>query len=131
MQVLRLSSELTKEEIAKKSKELGFVPVSATFAHSLEQLELARLLAEKSFREKANLAKIFELEFLLFLSGERDIRKALSKNDFSPKDFLLVSFGKTGKSGFLKSLDAQEKPRSLDKVATALELESISLGRIL
>lgn len=131
MQVLRLSSALTKEEIAKKSKELGFVPVSLKFAHSMEQLELARLLAEKSFREKTNLANVFELEFLLFLCGERDIRKALSKNDFSPGDFLLVSFGKTGKSGFLAGLDAKEKPLALDAHASALELENISLGRVL
>ncbi|MFH0817687.1 MAG: hypothetical protein V1909_03570 [Candidatus Micrarchaeota archaeon] len=130
MQPLRLSSALSQNEIIKKSKKLGFLPLKAGLAHSIEQFQLAHFLAKRSFKNKKNLAKIFELEFLLWLSGERDIRKALSKNDFSPQDFLLVSFRKTDKKSILRELEAKEKPLVLKERPTALDLERISLGRV-
>lgn len=131
MRIWRISSSLSKAEIIKKSKSLGFTPVSAKLANSKEELGLAHLLAKRSFRNKTNLAKVFELEFLLWLSGERDIRKALSKNDFHPSNFLLVSFKNPGKKKFLSALEAREKPLSLKPKANNLELEKISLGRLI
>ncbi len=130
MKILRVSSSLSKDEIIEKSGKSGFLALSSKLANSIEQFELAHLLAKKSFKNKTNLARIFELEFLLWLSGERDIRKALGKNDFSPEDFFLVSLKKPNKKSVLRELCAKEKPLSLKKVADNLELEKIALARL-
>lgn len=131
MKIWRFSSPLKKEEIIKKSKKLGFIPIRIHLVHSLEELELAHFLAKKSFNNRKNLAKIFELEFLLWLLGKKDIRQALEKNDFSPKDFFLISFNNLKKQMILRELEAKEKPLSLEKKANNIRLENISLGRII
>ncbi|VVB97922.1 Uncharacterised protein [uncultured archaeon] len=130
MKILRVSSLLQKAGILEKCKSLGVAAFSPSLAGSEEQIRLAALLAEKSFAGKSNLAKTMELEFLLWLCGENDLRKAFAKNDFSPRDFLLVSFGDAGKKALLEALSAKERPLSLRKKADALELEGISLGRL-
>ncbi len=131
MKIFRLSSSLAKDEILEKCKKSGFTAVSPKIVDSQEQIELAHLLAKRSFRNKTNLAKNFGLEFLLWLSGENDIRQALEKNVFGNADFMLVSFKKTGKKTVLNWLKAKEKHLDLKKKASSLELEKISLGRIL
>lgn len=130
MKVIRASSSLSKDEIIEKSKKSGVLALSPKLASSVEQFELACILAKKSFKSKNNLARIFELEFLLWLFGERDIRKALGKNDFSPQNFILVSFKKLNKKSLLYELCAKEKPLLLKKTAGDLELEKIALGRL-
>lgn len=126
-----LHSLLSKAEIIEKSKKIGFIPISPKLVHSYEQLKLACLLAKKSFKNKTNLAKIFELEFLLWLCEETDILHAFQKNNFSAKNFLLISFRKMPKLMLLKELKAKEKSFSLRQKATDAELEKISLGRII
>ncbi|MFA5077047.1 MAG: hypothetical protein WC488_01330 [Candidatus Micrarchaeia archaeon] len=130
MQVLRLSSSLGKEEIISESKESAFIAIAPGLAHSTEALELARLLAKRSFKNKTSLAKTFGLEFLLWLSAETDLRKAFKKNDFSNSDFIIVSFRKQDKKRILKKLNAKEKPISLKRKAINSELEKISLARL-
>ncbi len=130
MKIFRLSSPLSKNEIIGKSKRSGFMPLSPKLADSIEQFELAFLLAKKAFRNRTNIAKTLGLEFLLWLSGERDLRSAFAKNDFEPEDFLLVSFGKTDKAMGFRLFCAGEKPLSLKRSAGALELEKISLSRL-
>ncbi len=131
MKLLRLSSSLSRDEIISKSAGLKAVPISPQLAGRLEKLELAHALAEKSFREKSNLAKSMELEFLLWLSSENDLRKAFAKNDFSPSDFIVVFLGKCSKREALRELRAEEKPLALEKKAGALELETVSLSRVM
>jgi tRNA threonylcarbamoyladenosine modification (KEOPS) complex Cgi121 subunit len=43
---------------------------------SKEEIELAFESAKETFKRKINIAKNFDLEFLLFLSGKKDIREA-------------------------------------------------------
>lgn len=43
---------------------------------SREEMHLAFESAKETFKRKINLAKNFDLEFLLFLSGKKDIREA-------------------------------------------------------
>ena len=131
MNVCCVSSALSKTQIAEKSKILGFLPVSARLVRSHDQLELAHLLAKRSFNSKTNLAKVFELEFLLWLSGETDIRQALSKNGFSPRDFFLIWFKKQNKNKLLRELRAKERPLALETSSPELYLEEVSLGRVL
>lgn len=131
MKILRLSSRLPLAGIIEKSKKLGFLPLKLGTVHSKEEFQLAHFLAKRSFKNKTNLAKIFELEFLLWLLGEKDIRRAFTKNDFSSTDFLLFSFKSLNKKRILLELNAKEKPISLKEKASSLELEKISLGRLL
>ncbi len=130
MQLIRLSSRLGKPALLGKCKELGIAAFLPSLIVAEEQAELAAALARRSFAGKRNIAKTMELEFLLWLSGEGDLRSALAKNDFSPSDFFAAVFGKTGKKGALRALEAKEKPLALREKASALELEKVSLSRI-
>lgn len=130
MQVLRLSSPLEKGEIMDESKKHGLIAIAPELARSTEELELAHLLAKRSFKSKTNIANAFGLEFLLWLCGETDLRKAFRKNDFSNSDFLIVSFRKQDKKRILEKLNAEEKPLSLGKNAENSGLERISLSRL-
>lgn len=87
---------------------------------SYEELELAYLLARKSFRNKKNIAKKFRYEFLLWLSGKTDISSAIKYFKTSKKQNLLILF-----KGKMKL-----KPAKLEKRAEPLDLERISLSRI-
>lgn len=129
MKILRLSSSLPKDTLLAKCKELGTVAVSPSLVHSEEEIRLAAFLAERTLAQGTNIAKSMELEFLLWLSGETDLRKAFAKNDFRSEDFILVQSGKAGRRGILEALSAVEKPLALRKRATGLELERISTSR--
>jgi tRNA threonylcarbamoyladenosine modification (KEOPS) complex Cgi121 subunit len=87
---------------------------------SMEELELAYLLAKKSFKNKRNIAKQFKYEFLLWLSGKTDIKSALEYFKTPKKQKLLVLF-----KGGMKLKQAK-----LEKTAEPLDLERISLSRI-
>ncbi|MEW6529122.1 MAG: KEOPS complex subunit Cgi121 [Candidatus Micrarchaeota archaeon] len=140
MYVFRFSSRLSKDKIMKRlqnlktmNKNINAIAVSSNYIHSLKQLQLAYILTKKSFKRKTNLANDFILELLLWLLGETDIRKALAKNDFSPDNFILVSFQKINRgmhNMLLKKLCAKEKSIMLKKNASALELEKISTSRL-
>ncbi|MBD3210309.1 hypothetical protein GF318_02920 [Candidatus Micrarchaeota archaeon] len=90
---------------------------------SCEELELANYLAEKSFENGRNIANKFKYEFLLWLSGTRDIKNAIKKTKPEKnRPFLLVAFsGMEGIKG--------RKP-NLKKEAEPLALERISLSRL-
>jgi len=88
--------------------------------NSTEELELAYFLAEKSFRNKKNIAKKFRYEFLLWLSGKTDISSAIKYFQTSEKRKILVLF-----KGKMKL-----KPAKLEKRAEPLDIERISLSRI-
>ncbi len=130
MEPLRLSSKLAKDAIIQKSRELGFLVLSPAVLRSRQQLALAEELAKRSFSSKTNLANMFELEFLLWLTGERDIRAALKKSDFSPGDFAVVCFKDVRKKSILDSLAAAERPLELRETSTPIEIEETSLSRV-
>lgn len=127
MKIFRISSKLSKNEILLKSKKLHVIPISSALARTEEQLKIAYLLAKRNFKNKTNLAKVFELEFLLLLAGERDLRKAFAKNEFEPNNFFIISFEKINKKKIISELLANEKSLCLEKTATPFELEKISL----
>lgn len=100
---------------------LDAVAVKESAVESMEELELAYHLARKTFAGKKNIARKFKYEFLLWLSGTRDIKNAMKKTaPEEGKPFLLIVF-----SGQIRG----EKP-ALKKTADALRLEKISLSRI-
>ncbi|MBU0533077.1 hypothetical protein KKB44_06310 [Candidatus Micrarchaeota archaeon] len=88
---------------------------------SMEEIELAYYLAKKAFENKQNIAKQFKYEFLLWLSGTRDIKNALKKT--VPKDECLLIL-------FSGSKPKEGKEIQLKKTGDPLRLEAIALSRI-
>ena len=131
MVFLHGSSKLTKKELLRLAEESGTLLLNPKKINSEEEILLAERLAIDSFGEKRNLAKRRETEFLLWLSARGDIASAFRSYSFqSPKDILLISFTKT-KPQLKKLFWLQEKPLKVKKKATSLEIEKISLSRIL
>lgn len=130
MILLRARSSLTKQELLQLAERKGALLIDPEKLNSEEELLLSERLAEDSIREKRNVARKKEKEFLLWLSAAKDISSALDKYSFrTPEDFFFVCF--SGKKGELqKDFRLEEKPASLRKKATPLEVERISLSRI-
>lgn len=130
MKIIKLSSALSEQEIMNKTKKFNVLVVSPKVVRSQDQIKLALFLAKKSFSNKTNIAKTFELEFLLWLFGERNISTALKKNKFSSENFIaIIRDTDLAKKTILRELCAKQKPFLLRRRASALELERISLSR--
>ncbi len=128
---IRGSSKLTKLQLLKLAENSGTLLLSPDKINSEEELLLAERLTKDAIREKRNTAKKREKEFLLWLSARTDISSALKLYSFqSPKDILLISFAKT-KPQLKKLFQLKQNPLKLRKKATPLEIEKISLSRIL
>lgn len=96
----------------------GSAAVSVDSLKSVEEAELALYLTEEAFKNGKNIAKKKNLEFLLWLSGTRDIKNALKKT--KPEDeFFLISFE-----------EDENSEHGLAEKAEPLRLEEISLSRI-
>ncbi|MBD3390128.1 hypothetical protein GF415_04235 [Candidatus Micrarchaeota archaeon] len=130
MILLRARSSLKKQELLQLAERRGALLLNPQKLNSVEELLLSEKLAEDSIREKRNIARKKEKEFLLWLSAAKDISSALEKYSFRiPEDFFFVCF--SGKKGELKKdFRLEEKPAALRKRATPLEVERISLSRI-
>lgn len=110
MRISRVSGEPPESE--------GSAAVGIDSLKSLEEAELALHLTEEAFKNGKNIAKKKNLEFLLWLSGTRDIKNALRKT--KPEgEFFLISFEEDENGG-----------HGLAKKAEPLRLEEISLSRI-
>ena len=101
--------------VGKGEEDDNSVIISSAF--SLEELKLAYHLADNAFRKKKNLAKKMKLEFLLWLTGTRDIRNALKK---SKGDCLLI----------LDGPEITENEPGFKERAEPEKLEKISLSRL-
>jgi len=124
------SSKLSREELLSILKEHDALLLNPQKINSEEELFLAERLTKDAFREKRNIAKRKENEFLLWLAAGTNISSALKAYSFdSPKNLILVSFANTKQE--LKNLfKIEEKPLKLKKEATPLEVERISLSRV-
>ncbi len=130
MQVMRLSSKLSADALKKALDGMNALALNPIAIASFESLELAHALAEKSFREKRNIAKQLKFEMLLWLSASRNIANSIAAYGiFDPNDFLLVVLDGR-KESLLAKLDALAKPLKLPQQAEWGELERISLGRL-
>ncbi len=90
---------------------------------SMEEIELAYHLAQEAFRKKRNIAKKLRYEFLLWLSGTRDIKNAMRRTK-PGKEFLLIVFSEES----IEALGGKEA--KLKRKGEPLALERISLSRI-
>lgn len=129
MQVFRIKSESSLEEIDKKLANEQAVVLSLNSIESMEEIKLAEYLAKKSFKNKKNIAKKFKYEFLLWLSGKRDIKSALENTKPKENKMFIVIFSES--KNILKKLGITSKAAGLKKRADPLTLERISLSRII
>lgn len=96
------------------------VAVRPGAAMSIEEIRLAYHLAEEAFARGTNIAKKLKFEFLLWLSGTRDIRNAIEKT--SPEgECIVIIFSGEGPPGQEADLPEEADPE---------RLEGISLSRI-
>lgn len=119
MRVLRMKGENAE----RLCEEYDAVAVRPDFVRSIEEIELAHHLARDAFQSRSNIAKKLKYEFLLWLSGTRDIRNALKKTSPEGEEFLLIVFSD-------REVEAGHEGHGLRKEADPLSLERISLSRI-
>ncbi len=132
MEYARIRSSLSGRELHRRLDSLDAVAVRAEAAGSEEELRLAAHLASKAFASGRNIAKKERYEFLLWLSGKRDIRSAMEAT--SPRDderdLIVVWFSTTSGSGLVEGLEAEKLPLGLPEEGEPLRIERISLSRL-
>lgn len=103
-------------------EDMDAVAVKPEAARSMEELKLAYHLAKRSFEKDQSIARKFKYEFLLWLSGTRDIKNALRKTAAGGSCLLILFSGDPPQGA--------EEAKGLPEEADALRLEAISLSRI-
>lgn len=129
MHLQRISSNQPPGQMETALKNRDVLALHPGKIQSREEIELAQTLAKKSFKQKTNIATQFRFEFLLWLSGTRDIQKALK--EFGAKDLgdtLLVSWKNPKR--LLQKLNSKQKKLNLKREADWQALERIALSRI-
>jgi len=142
MLIVRGESRLGAEELLRRAMRKKIILLDAGKVGSVEELELAHELAKKSIADGTGISKNMEIEFVLWLSGKKDIRRAFEEVGFdrrpdiwgggqrgAGKEFVAVSFG-MGKKEIIAELEMKEKKLGLGKEAGWEAVERISLGRI-
>jgi len=123
------SSKLSKGELLTHAEKEGILILNPKKLNSEQELLLAEELTKSAIKEKRNLAKKPEKEFLLWLAAKKDISSALKEYGFqTPKQILIISFKKT-KQQLKRLFQLTETKLTLKKKATPLEMEQISLSR--
>lgn len=129
MQLFRVRSSLPPKELCRALDDADAIAIGAGAVRSKEEADLALHLAEDAFSGKKNIARKMKYEFLLWLSGKRDIKSAMEAT--SPKegeDFFVAVF--SGGEHALGKIGGTKLPLGLDKKADPLRLERISLSRV-
>ena len=129
MLIVRGESALPAEELLERAMRNKIVLLSPRNVGSVEELELAYALAKKSVEGGKAIGRSIEVEFVLWLAGKRDIRRAFEEIGWREKEFIAVAFG-MGKKELVKELEMKEKKLGLKKEAPVGDIEKISLSRI-
>lgn len=116
--------------------ELSVLIIKAELVKSIEELKLAEYLTNRAFADKKNIATKYKYEFLLWLCGKSDIKRAIEVT--KPKEneeALLIIINDNDQQAARKILiNAKIKiineTGDLTNEASALALERISLSRI-
>ena len=130
MMTLFIEYKLDSEAALKACDCFNALLIEPSIVQSKEELNLAEFLSKRSFEKKKNIAKKFKYEFLLWLTGKRDIKSAMKVSEPKNDSAVLILFEGKDKRKMLKALNAKEKKLDLKKEADALALERISLSRI-
>ncbi|MFH1785836.1 MAG: KEOPS complex subunit Cgi121 [Candidatus Micrarchaeota archaeon] len=129
MLILRVCSGYGAAEIPKLLEHSEAIAIKLDAIHALEEVELAEYLAKKAFKNKTNIANKFKYEFLLWLTGKRDIKSAVEETKSDGNEFYIIIFSGNG-SELLKELNVKKLELGLSKKAEPLQLERISLSRL-
>jgi len=133
VKVIRIFSYVKPKRLLQLLPEDAVI-LDAKKVRSMEELELAEILAKDAFGRHRNIAKKFRYEFLLWLAGKTDIKSALEFLLPKSREMLLVILNSGEKiiaqKNLLKKLNAIRKPSKLKRRAKPLDLERISLSRI-
>ncbi len=131
MLIVRGESRIGAEELLRRAMRKKIILLDAKKVGSREELELAHALAKKSLEEGTAVSEKMEIEFVLWLSGKKDIRRAFEEIGLGgkEKEFIAVSFG-MGKRELAAELGMKEKKLGLEKDAGWGAVERISLSRI-
>jgi len=97
---------------------------------TIEEFELANHLAKRAFENRTNIARIYRYEFLLWLSGKRDIKSAMKETEPSEIRFVVAVFSDSGEKEVLSALGAKRVENKIISKAEPLALERISLSRV-
>ncbi len=129
MLIVRGESRFGAEELLRIAMGKRIVLLDAGKIKSVEELELAHELAKKSLERGNAISKNLEIEFVLWLSGKRDIRRAFEEIGWKKGEVVAVSFG-IEKKEITELLDLKEKKLGLETEAGWEAVERISLSRI-
>lgn len=130
MIVLPLTYVLELDVILQICDSYDAILINTNVIKSIEEIKLAEFLARKSFAEETNIGKKFKYEFLLWLTGKRDIKSALLLSKPNKNNAILILFKESDKNKILEKLMAQEIKVKLKEKSDILSLEKISLSRI-
>jgi tRNA threonylcarbamoyladenosine modification (KEOPS) complex Cgi121 subunit len=123
---------LTEKALHSVLDRLDAIAVREGVAASEEEFLLAGYLAARSFETRTNIARSMRYEFLLWLSGKRDIKSAMALT--GPRDgdksIIIVWFSETDERGIIQALEGESLPLGLKEKADPLDLERISLSRV-
>lgn len=129
MKVFSIKRHCLKAGVEKKLMDANAILVSRDIVGSMEEILLAAHLAKKSFEKRKNLARVPKYEFLLWLTGKKDIKSAIEKSRTAddPGLLLIIFSGSKEITHLLGS--CADKPHLPEK-ADPLALERISLSRV-
>lgn len=126
MQILPVTSKLDQTTIQKRLEQIDAIAIRTGLIKSLEEFKLAEHLAVNSFKNKKNIANKFKYEFLLWLTGKRDIRSAIEETKPDKREFVVVMFSRDN----LACIEAKKSNLKIEKDADPLSLERVSLSRL-
>ena len=129
MLIVRGESRLAPDELLRRAMRKKILLLDAGKVGSKEELELAYALAKKSIADRTAIGKSLETEFVLWLAGKRDIRRAFEEVGWKGGEMIAVSFGMWRRELFAE-LELKEKKLGLGREAEWEAVERISLSRI-
>jgi tRNA threonylcarbamoyladenosine modification (KEOPS) complex Cgi121 subunit len=134
MRIIRLETGMGGKSLHAALDRLDAVAVKDGMVGSMEEFALADHLAKRAFDNKTNIARAYRYEFLLWLSGRRDIKSAMKDTEPPASEgkerFLVVVFSESSEKEIASALDARVVKKNLAPKAEPLALEKISLSRV-
>ena len=130
MLILKIHSKDGWQDKIKRIDQEEALIIDCSLVGSIEEVQLAEILAQRSFEQKKNIGKQFKYEFLLWLTAKRDIKSALEIARPKGEELFLIIF-EGDKKEILRKLGVKEIRFRLKKSAAPFELEKISLSRVL
>ena len=128
MRIFIVETEMAGKTLHAALDKLDAIAVKD--GRTLEEFELADHLAKRAFENRTNIARSYRYEFLLWLSGKRDIKSAMKETEPSELRFIVAVFSDSDEKEVLSALNSEMMKKNLPRKAEPLALEKISLSRV-